>query len=806
MGLATGEVERRGDDYFGLALNRAARVMTVGHGGQILVSGSTAALLTGFDLRDLGEHRLRDLSGEERLFQVRADGLVDDFPRVRTEERVWARPPPYVELLGRDREVAEVEARLLGRRLVTIVGPGGIGKTALARSALGVQGPGGIVDLTSISTDEAVPGTVASQLGHPSFEALLAAPAPSMPVIVDNCEHVLGGAASTIDRLLSAASDWRILATSRSPLNLAAESVVTLGPLTAPAALELFIVRARDAGSEVDPADSEALQILKDLCRRLDGVPLAIEIAAARSRVVTPAMMLTHMRDGVDVLQRPNFRGPERHRGLRETIAWSYALLDDAEKTALARLSVCEGSFDLSLAAAVIDADTTTVRHIGGTSRVLELLDALVGASLVAVDGLSSTTPYRLLETIRSFALEQLEQADERESTEARFVAHVVERVTTIMERGRSGWSAGVLRELLAEYDNIAAALSSSLQRDTDPTRSLLLCSVLWGVVHNGHVDDVRQLARATLDRWPDPNHPLWPDALAALATASLMLGDVDHAVALAESGLPRASASPFAPATLRRVLGLASQAGGDHDHAAELFAEASTAARASGSTAMAMEADVFGAQALFLAGRPAEALDAVRRARAEAEAVDAQINSIFASIVEGLILVRSDPATAGSVLATALQTSRSSQYPYGVTACLLSLAYTYLRQGRDDAAASTIVELVDEMAASPSDWSRADPLGPVAALMHRRGRGGWQDIAATAEWRARASPLPAAGLHLVDLPAVRGHVLPPRTATDVMLDMLASVCDSPTIPEGPECFRRLDRRVARRRNLRAQR
>jgi hypothetical protein len=495
-------------------------------------------------------------------------------------------------------------------------------------------------------------------------------------------------------------------------------------------------------------------------------------------------MILEHLRAGVDVLERPRYRGPHRHRSVRETIAWSYALLDDPERCALDRLSVCAGPFDLDLAAAVVGAiDDDEGAAAGSTASTLELIDALAEASLISVDP-SSSTPYRLLETIRTFALAQLEEAGERESTEDRFIGHVVDAVWAIMERGRAGWTAEVLNELLAKHDNIAAALVSCLERDTEPTRSLVLCSVLWGVVHNGHVDDVGQLSRETLRRWPDPENPFWPDAMASLATATLMSGDIERSVELAESALPHASTSAFAPATLRRVLGLAAQAVGDHERAATVFADASTAARASGAGAMAMEADVLMAQSLALAGRHDEGMQVVRRSRAEAEAGGWHINSVFADIVEGLLLVTVDPLAAWSCLAEALESSRAAQYPYGVTASLQSMAYTYLCQGRDDAAASTIVELIDEMGTSPSDWSRADPLGPIAVLMHRRGMPGWDDVAATAEWRARTSPLPAAGLHLVGFPAARGRVLPARQATDIMLSVLTSV-DQSRSPSG---------------------
>lgn len=682
-----------------------------------------------------------------------------------------------VELLGREREQADVELRLRERPLVTIVGPGGIGKTELARHVVRGLGSDGGVDLTAISTDDAVAGAVAAHTGHPSFEALLSAPSPGFPLVIDNCEHVLTGAAAVATQLLEAGPDWQILATSRSPLNIAGESVVALGPLAAGPARELFLARARDAGTTIGLTDIEVVATIDELCHRLDGVPLAIEIAAARTRLMTPAMVLHHLSSGVEVLERPRFRGPDRHRSVRETIAWSYDLLDTRERAALDRLAVCTGPFDLDLAVSVLGAgeeDGGDLSDGDATRSALSLIDALADASLVMVAP-SSPAQYRLLETVRGFALHRLDRSGQRAATEDRFVGHVVDAVSTIMGRGRAGWSAEVLNELLSTYDTVAAALALCLERDREPTRSLLLASVLWGVVHNGRVDDVAHLARQTLQRWPDPQQPFWPDAMATLATATLMLGDIDAAVAHAESALPYADASPFAPATLRRVVGLAAQSVGDHERAATTFEATAASARTSGAGAMAMEADVLRAQALSLSGRRAEALAIVRASRQEAVAGGWDVNSAFAAIVEGLVLLPTDADSAWPCLTDALQTSRAAHYPFGVTASLLSMAYAHLRDGRDEEATATILELVHEMGTSPSDWARADPLGPVAALMHRRGMNGWQDVASTVEWRARTSPLPTAGLHLVDLPAERGRILPARQATDVMLAVLSS-------------------------------
>ncbi len=481
-------------------------------------------------------------------------------------------------LVGRDRELHDLDDRLRASRLVTIVGPGGVGKTALARAGALTAAPmfamgAGYVDLTRVEEEAGVPGALAAQLGFDSFDALLSSPA-DRPVllVVDNCEHLLDAAAHWLVQILGACQQPTILATSRSPLEIPGESVLPLAPLAVPVperdpescpSVQLFLLRCRDAGAVVGPADVPAVV---ELCRHVDGLPLAIEIAAARARTMSIAEIVARLDASIDVLHRPRFRGDPRHRSVADTIRWSYDLLSPEAAALLEELAVFAGPFAGSAARAVAT--------VGEPSRFDALLDELTFASLVTVDTSGPETRYRLLETVRRFAVDRLRSRGAMEATYDRFADHVVASVREISRGVGRSWRPGLLRDLVAAFDDVAEALRWCTAHDDDPRRAYALCASLWGVVHQGRADDAAELARRTLARWPDRESPAAAQCVAALATAEYVTGHPQRALDLVMPIL--ADPGPLGPAsmTLRRVEGQARCALGDTEGSLAAFRE----------------------------------------------------------------------------------------------------------------------------------------------------------------------------------------------------------------------------------------
>jgi predicted ATPase len=404
MGIATGEAELRGTDYFGAVLNRAARVMAAGHGGQILLAESTAGLLSGVDLLDLGPRRLRDLPTPVQVFQVQAEGLRTDFPALRALD---ASPgnlrPATTSFIGRESEVAELQAVVKGHRLMTLTGVGGVGKTRLAlevAARLADEFPDGVwfFELAAVTDPAAVPDAVAAVLGitqQPGksvAESVATALEGRLRLLVfDNCEHVRDAVADLVEAILARSATVTILATSREGLGIADEQLwlvpsLDVGAGIDSAAVNLYVERARSVVSDFSLSQPGAADAVVEICRRLDGIPLAIELAASRMA----SMSASEVRDRLDHRFRllvGSRRGLERHQTLRHAVAWSYDHLDDAEKALLERCSVFAGGFDLESACAVMSSDDDFA--------TLDLLDALVRKSLVVADRSSGRTGFR---------------------------------------------------------------------------------------------------------------------------------------------------------------------------------------------------------------------------------------------------------------------------------------------------------------------------------------------------------------------------------------------------------------------------
>src|ERR1700736_4078946 len=405
--------------YFGTVLNRAARVMAAGHGGQILVADSTAGLLSGVDLLNLGPRRLRDVPMPVGVFQVRAAGLRAEFPPLRALDTTPGNlRPATTSLIGREAEVAEIEAAVKAKRLVALTVVGGVGKTRLALEVaahLADEFPDGVwfFELAAVTDPAAVPDAVAAVLGitqQPGktvSESVAAALEGRVRVLViDNCEHVLAAAAALIEAILAHSATVRILATSREGLGVPDEQVWPVRSLDAAAgidsaAVSLFVERAQGIAPGFSMLDGDEAAAVTEICQRLDGIPLAIELAASRMA----SMTASEMRDRLDHRFRllvGSRRGLERHHTLRHAVGWSYDLLADTEKTVLDRCSVFAGGFDLQSACAIAGSDDLD------EYAILEVLDALVRKSLLIADRSSGRTRFSMLETIRQFAEEQL--------------------------------------------------------------------------------------------------------------------------------------------------------------------------------------------------------------------------------------------------------------------------------------------------------------------------------------------------------------------------------------------------------------
>jgi predicted ATPase len=543
MGLATGEAELREGDYFGTVLNRAARVMAAGHGGQILLADSTAGLLSGVDLVDLGPRRLRDLPTAVQVFQVRADGLRMDFPALRALDTSPGnlRPAP-TSFIGRESEAGEVQGAVKTHRLVTLTGVGGVGKTRLALEVAGRladEFPDGVwfFELAAVADPAAVPDAVAAVLGitqqpgRSVAQSVAAALEGRVRLLVfDNCEHVRDAAADLVEAILAASVSVTILATSREGLGIADEQLwrvpsLDLSSGAESAAVNLFVDRAQSVVSDfslVQPGEADAVV---EICRRLDGIPLAIELAASRMA----SMTATEVRDRLDQRFRllvGSRRGLSRHQTLLHAVAWSYDHLDDAEKPLLERCSVFAGGFDLHSACSVMGSDDDFA--------ILDLLDALVRKSLLVAHRSSGRTRFSMLETIRQFAEERLVARGEASEARAAHSRYFAGREADIMARWDSPRQREAYDWFTVELANLRTAFRwAADQGDLDAAATIATFAAWFGYLVDNYepiawAEELIEPARAV-------DHPRLA-TLYVLAALCWFVGRIEEAVGYAEA------------------------------------------------------------------------------------------------------------------------------------------------------------------------------------------------------------------------------------------------------------------------------
>src|SRR5579862_77539 len=432
MAINAGETDERDGDYFGAAVNRTARLLGAGHGGQILLSGDAAdAVLTklpdDLTLRHLGSLPLRDVKDATRVYQPVGEGLRSDFKPLRALETPPNNlPRQTTSFVGRYGDIARVEALLEGSPLVTIVGAGGIGKTRMALEVAAarlndLRDGAWFVDLSAVGDAKLIPVTILSTLGGerpPDVEPLDALLAflekRELLLLLDNSEHLVSDVAPIVAQIVARSPHASVLATSRSPLDIAGERLYRLASLDKAAAMELFADRARAANRAFD-ANAKS-SVVEAICDRLDGIALAIELAAARTRTTSVETLVSHLE--LRLLSGGRDRRP-RQQTMRALIDWSYNLLSTGEARTLRCVAVFLRGFTLD-AAAEVCRDT-----VEGESDVLELLAALVDQSLV-LQSEEADDRYRILEPIREYGWEKLSESGELAQTRARHAAAMV--------------------------------------------------------------------------------------------------------------------------------------------------------------------------------------------------------------------------------------------------------------------------------------------------------------------------------------------------------------------------------------------
>jgi predicted ATPase/class 3 adenylate cyclase len=482
MALHAGVADERDGDYFGPVVNRVARLLEVANGGQVVASGSVAGLIDlsrmdGVTLADLGQHRLRDLASPERIHALHHPALPRVTTAIRTLDTVPNNIPAQVSsFVGRDQELVEAEKLLAGARLLTVTGVGGAGKTRLViqlAAHLLDDFPDGvwIVELAPVSDPERLTAAVASTLGvvdradRDLFEVLLDRLRGSSELIVlDNCEHVIDAAAHLADRILQEAPGVKLVATSRELLGVRGEVPFQLRSMGMPSettplaealrhdAIRLFAERA----AAVSPAfrvTKENLAPVVEIVRRLDGMPLGLELAAARIRVMTAAQIAARLNDAFRLLTGGSRTALPRQQTLEAAIDWSYQLLDDEERHLFRRLSVFQGSFRLESAEEVCGFDPLE------TWDVLDLLAKLVDKSLVATVEVGDEIRYRMLETLRQFARERLAEDGESDTLGRRHLDHFRKLAETTIFDIRGPDEVRIITGLRADHDNLRRAI-----------------------------------------------------------------------------------------------------------------------------------------------------------------------------------------------------------------------------------------------------------------------------------------------------------------------------------------------------------
>ncbi len=701
MGLHTGHSEFHDGDYHGADVNRAARLAAAGHGDQVLISGATEALVgeglpQGATLLDLGEHRLRDLARPLRVYQLVHPTLTAKFPAIRALDSLPGNlPRQLTSFVGRGAEVRRLCALVGDHALVTVTGVGGVGKTRLAievAAEVAHEFPDGVwlCELAPVTDPTAVLETTAAALdirpfpGRPLRDSVIEYLAPKrLLIVLDNCEHLLAAVADLVDTILKRCSHVVVLATSREGLALPGEQIVAVPALRVPTvdagpeaislveSARLFCDRAAaaNAGFVLTAHNSPAVA---QLCRRLDGIPLAIELAAARVRSLSPEDLVARLDQRFKLLTRGSRASLERHQTLRNAIDWSYDLLSEPERIALRRMSVFAGSFDLAAAEAVVSGG-----DIDG-DEVVDLLTQLVDKSLLDVDPAAGFVRYRLLETIRQYAQERLEASGEMAVLRGRHLTHYVglaeEAGPHLRGREQLTWAAA----LAPETDNFRAALDWAVEA-TLPDEGLrlviplMLTGIPTGWLSTDWADVARSIPGAT-------THELFPLAVAYASMGRTMRGDLDRAAELVATAEAAQAALGTTHLWVHAAAGTLAYFQGDLEKARR-HTEAWAGIARSRNDAYEL-ASALTLRSAAVAGDPVQAARTSDQAVQAARRVGAADRLLYSLLARGVALTEHDPERALKSLQEAADVAASLGDRFGAASAFTNQGAIALRRG----------------------------------------------------------------------------------------------------------------------------
>ena len=614
MGIHTGEPRLVNDhDYVGLDVHRGARVGAAGHGGQVLISERTYAMMAGtwpegVTLNDLGEHRLKGLAHPEHIYQLVIEGLPAEFPPIKTLEVPTTNlPQALTTFVGRAREAGAVTDLLTKGSLVTLVGPGGAGKTRLSQhvaETLLEQYRHGVwlVELAPLAEPQLVPQAVATVLGvrelpgraltHTLVDAIRS---KQLLLVLDNCEHLVEPVAQLAHTLLRSVPGMKILATSREPLGVPGEVIYRVPPLSRPEpkritaldqlvqfeAVQLFVDRATAGNPAFALTDRNAPAVLQ-VVNRLDGIPLAIELAAARVKSLSVEQIAARLDDRFRLLTGGARGGLPHHQTLRAAMDWGYELLSDPERRMLRRVAVFAGSFSLA------SAERACVGEGIDVFDVLDLLARLVDKSMVVAEGLNGDTRYRLLETVRRYGWEQAAAAGEQEAIRARHLDWTVEFARECEPDLRGSEQIVALDRLELDHDDLRGALEWSRSTPGVAEVGLQLAAALhrfWGM--RGYLTEGREWLKSLLAAAPQADQVVRAKALYGAAQLAVQQGDYPSAAAQCEESLAlsRAAGDHERVALALNLLGLVARNRAEYGRAEALLLESLEVSRTAGTT-----------------------------------------------------------------------------------------------------------------------------------------------------------------------------------------------------------------------------